>query len=405
MKRVTNLLRGVVEIRAEGMFPERLINLCAQHRVEFWGVEWLDEHTITFTTARPDRKQVRELGEKIGCTVTTGGGRGMPFFLARFRRRYACLVGLFLSLVCVTLLSNVIFTIDVEGAQAVPAAQVLGELRRQGLRPGVYGPGLDLNQMVQEAMLELDEVAWMTINLHGTRAQVIVREVVEKPELIEDEGCCDVVAEADGLITQLEVYAGQAQVKEGDTVMAGELLISGTVAMKPPDYSDQPVRYYQTWARGKIMARTWRTLEAKIPLTTTVKSYTGDEKRRYGLVIFGYPVDFYRNSSISWPFYDKIKTVYPLPGGEGQALPVAWVKEVIRGYELQRAEIDPQAAQTMLEEELSARLEKLVGETGKVKATRTAAKVKNGWLYVTLNAECEEEVGRERPAEESAAGA
>lgn len=399
MKKVTNLLRGVVEIRAEGAFPERLINLCAQHRVAFWGVEWLDEHTITMMVARPDRKRVRELGEKIGCTVTAGRGSGVPFFLARFRRRYAFLVGLFCSLVCVVLLSNVVFTIDVEGNQEIPTARILGELRRQGLRPGVYGPGLELNQLAQETILELEGVAWMTINLYGTRAQVIVREVVEKPELIEEEGCCDIIAGADGLITQLEVYSGQGMVKEGDTVAAGELLISGTVAMKPPEYSDQPVRYYQTWARGKVLARTWRTLEAKIPLTAGVKSYTGEGKRRYSLVIFGQSIDFYGNSSISWPFYDKIKTVYPLPGGEERALPVAWVREEIRSYELQPRDIDPAAAQTLLEEELSARLEKLVGNTGEVKAKGFSAKVREGWLYVTLNAECVEEVGRERPAE------
>ena len=231
MKKVTNLLRGVVEIRAEGPFPERLINLCAQHRLAFWGVEWLDEHTITLMVARPDRKQVRTLGEKIGCTVTTGRGRGVPFFLARFRRRYAFLLGLFCSLVCVVLLSNVVFTIDVEGNREISTARILGELRRQGLRPGVYGPGLELNQLAQETILELEGVSWMTINLYGTRAQVIVREVVEKPDLIEEEGCCDIIAEADCLITQLEVYAGQGVVREGETVAAGEVLISGTVTM------------------------------------------------------------------------------------------------------------------------------------------------------------------------------
>ena len=46
MKKVTNLLRGVVEIRAEGAFPERLINLCAQHRVAFWGVECEEFNTF-----------------------------------------------------------------------------------------------------------------------------------------------------------------------------------------------------------------------------------------------------------------------------------------------------------------------------------------------------------------------
>ena len=39
----------------------------------------------------------RALGEKVQCTVTPAGRSGVPFFLARFRRRYALLVGLALS--------------------------------------------------------------------------------------------------------------------------------------------------------------------------------------------------------------------------------------------------------------------------------------------------------------------
>ena len=89
-------------------------------------------------------------------------------------------------------------------------------------------------------------------------------------------------------------------------------------------YSDQPVRYYQTHARGRVEARTWRTLTASIPLTAQVKAYTGEEKSRFTLTVLGYPVEFYQNAGISWPWYDKISTVYQagLPGG--LTLPLSW---------------------------------------------------------------------------------
>ena len=40
MKRLINWLLGYVEVRAEGAFPERLLNLCAQNRLAFWGLSW-----------------------------------------------------------------------------------------------------------------------------------------------------------------------------------------------------------------------------------------------------------------------------------------------------------------------------------------------------------------------------
>ena len=399
MKNIINLAQGIVEVTAQGPFPERLVNLCAQHGVAFWGLAWQDVHTITFCLRRWELKRLRELGERVGCSIQVGTRKGLPYFIGRFRKRYAFLVGLSLSLLCVFLLSQVVLTVEVEGNETVPSAQILGELRRLGLRPGVYGPGLELKQMAQEALVELEELSWLNINLHGTRAQVIVREAVQPPEIIEEEGFSDIISKTDGIVTHIEPHRGDAVVKEGDTILMGDVLITGNVTMEPPEYSDQPPRYYQTRARGKVWARTWRTLTAQIPLTAQVKDYTGEEKSRYALNFFGRRVDFYRNSSISWPFYDKITNIYSVTMPSGAVLPLSLVREQSRAYQLQNVEVNREAAQTLLEQELHTRLLKLVGEEGTVESTQYSAQVSDGWLRVTLSAECQEEVGKEVSAD------
>ena len=75
-------------------------------------------------------------------------------------------------------------------------------------------------------------------------------------------------------MTHVEAEQGAAVVAEGDVVAKGDVLIAGTVTMEPPKYSDMPNRYYQTHARGRVWARTWRVLTAAIPLETRVKNYT-----------------------------------------------------------------------------------------------------------------------------------
>ena len=42
MKKLLNVLFGYVIVRGEGAFPERLLNLCGQHRLAFWELRWLD---------------------------------------------------------------------------------------------------------------------------------------------------------------------------------------------------------------------------------------------------------------------------------------------------------------------------------------------------------------------------
>ena len=285
MQWIVNRLRGELRVVARGPFPERLMNVCAQNGISFWALEWRDGHTLSMTVRQEDRKQLWKLAERGGCTVETEGSRGLPAFLARFRTRYAFLAGFALSLAAVCILSSFVLTIQVTGNETVPTGVILSELRRLGVRPGAYGPALERRQIAEEALLSLDELFDMGYEaifvgsgagLPGFLVQV--REAVQPPELTKEEGHYHVVSKADGIVTRVETMDGEAAVKEGDTVTEGEILISGTVSMEPPMYSDQPVRYYQTHARGRVEARTWRTLTASIPLTAQVKAYTGEEK-------------------------------------------------------------------------------------------------------------------------------
>ena len=98
MKRLMNLLRGTVVLCVTGPFPERLLNLCAQHRLDFWQLEWLDDHTVRFTARRHQLGRLEKLAERVECEIAVEQRRGLPDFLLRFRARYAFLVGLVLAL-------------------------------------------------------------------------------------------------------------------------------------------------------------------------------------------------------------------------------------------------------------------------------------------------------------------
>ena len=127
MRRLMNFLRGMVILRLTGPFPERLINLCAQEGIDFWAMEWPDEHTVRLTTRRYTLRRFKELARKAGCEVEQEGSRGLPDFLGRFRTRYTFLLGLAFALCAVSFLSRFVLTIDVTGNQEVPTAVILSQ--------------------------------------------------------------------------------------------------------------------------------------------------------------------------------------------------------------------------------------------------------------------------------------
>ena len=397
MRHLMNLIRGMVCVRLTGLFPERLINLCAQEGVEFWAMEWEDEHTVRFTTRRRTLGRLEELAGRVGCEVERESSRGLPDFLGRFRRRYAFLIGLVFALCAVSVLSRFILVVQVSGNECVSTAVILSQLRQLGVRPGVYGPGLDRKQLAQELMIQLDGLSWAALNLHGTRLEVLVREKVKTPERIDERRNVDIIAQADGIVTHVEPELGDAVVKEGDVVAKGDVLISGTVTLEPPQYSELPNRYYQTHARGRVWARTWRFLTAAIPVEAETKDYTGAEKSVWSVNFFGRRMKIFGNTGISWPMYDKITTVRPVTLPGGRELPLALHRETYREYLPRTVEVDREAAQALLEERLQEQLSALIGEDGTVESVRFSARISGGRLEVTLTAQCLEEIGEERP--------
>ena len=395
MQFIVNFLRGSVCFTVCGPFPERFLNLCAQNGVGFWGLVWLDAQTLELKVARRDTRKVRALAEKVGCEARAKGRKGVPFFLAGFRKRYALLIGLILSLAAAGLFSQFILTVEVSGNETVPSAVILMELSRQGVRPGAYGPGLDLRRISQEALRRIEGLSWMSVNLHGTRAEVLVRERSPSPTPRDETTPAHVVAAADGVLEEVEVLEGQALFREGQAVLAGEIVISGAVDLKEPQYAAVDAGQRLVHARGEVWAVTHRTLAACIPLEAQVKVYTGEEERRWSLSLLGRSVNFFGKASISSSGYDKMTTTHILTLPGGREVPLVLVETEYRAYETAAAPVRADAARAMLEERLLERLTALIGAEGSVLSTAFSAEEEDGMLTVTLTAQCREQIGRE----------
>ena len=394
MKKLINLLLGYGEWRIVGAFPERMLNLCAQHRLTFWHLRWTDSATFTFRTPLTARKQVEELARRAMCEAELLSRHGTGAFLTALRKRWGFLTGLALCLFAVSILSRFLLTVEVIGCKTVSPAVILSELHRLGVRPGAYGPSIDEGQTANEALLALPQLSYMVINLHGTRAEVIVEEAVPPPELLDENTPANVVAAADGIIVDIRADSGRALFAEGDIVAAGEVLIAGAMDLQEPQYSSIDLGWLVVRASGSVRARTWRTLEESVPISAWEKQYTGREATRYTLKILWKELDFFKNSSISYERYDKISCTRMLTVA-GREMPLGLTTVVIREYALAEVPLRVEDAEQRLTQILEQRLTSLMdANEGKVLRTDLVTRITDGTLTVTLLAECEEEIGR-----------
>ena len=393
MGSVVNALRGNLRLEAAGPFPERFLNICAANGVTFWGVEWLDEHTLRLSVARKDAARAEKLGARAICAVTVCSRTGLPFFLARFRRRYALLVGMALSLLAVCFCSRFILVIDVVGNERVTDERVISALRESGFGLGSYGPAVNEQELAHQVLDKVEELAFFSLRLHGVRAEAVVRERIEAPEVLDESRSADIYAVRGGLVTEVLEFAGAARVAEGNMVAPGDLLISGTVEYPSGTDPNQILRTDQVRANGEIWARTWRTLSVSAPLTEWEKEYTGAQAVRHALCLGEKRLNFYRRGGISFPEYDKITTVDRLTLSNGLTLPLSWVTETCSEYRLVEREADRDAREAELTDALTRRLAAAVGEQGQVLRSGCSVREEDGELIVTLEAECLEQIG------------
>lgn len=392
MQQAANFIRGWVELQVTGDSPEEFFNLCARQGLGFWRPRKGDKTTWTCRVSFLDWPRVAPLAQRTLCQVKLLRRSGVPGFLWKLRYRYALLAGLVLCLTAVGVMSRFVLTVQVSGNESVSTAAILTQLRAQGVRPGAFGPGLDTRQISHAVMLELPELSWMAINLHGTVCQVLVREGTPKPDILPEDKPAHIIAKYPGIITHIDTTSGQQLVEKGDTVAAGDTLIGSWVDFVEPQYYDGDMGGMTVRATGRVRARTWHTLQASMPLESQVKVLTGREKTRWSLEIFGQRVKFYPKGGIPYEKYDKIATYHTavLPGG--RVLPLSLKRTVCREYATESANLDREAAVEVLRQELGRRLATLADQEDILRVDWQVDET-DSMVTLTLLAECEQEIG------------
>ena len=385
--------RGSVLCEIRGAAPLRCLNALGEAGIEAKRAERADEFTLRLTLDERDYSPAAAIAARSQCELARISSRGGALLARRLRRRIALLTA---AVVCFALLaagSLFVWEIDISGCESVTEGEVRRALASAGVAEGSFWPAWDADAVKNHLLLEIPELAWAGVSVSGSRAEVRVRERIERPELASDGAPGSITAAASGIIERMEVYEGAPAVSVGDAVAAGETLVSGEMASAVGD-----TRYVR--ARAAVTARTYVELTACAPLKYG-RLLEADTHSRWSLIIGSGRVNFFRGSSQTPPGCGKIIEEYPLAWEGVFRLPVTLVRETVIEYSAQEAEEDPALLEQRLAEALQSRLERRLEGRGEALSVHFTARESGGALYVTLRAECREDIAVYTPAEGS----
>lgn len=380
-----NALPDWAEVLVRGAQPAAFLNRCAAAGIAIVSAEPLDDFTLRVRIPARSLPTAQHAAERSQCELKLLRAGGAAAAARRHRRRWAFAAALALVLAALVWSKLFLWEIRVSGNETVSSARILNALAECGVDRGSFWPTFTSDNLRSELLVRLPELAWATVNVSGSRAEVLVRERVAKPEIYDKSLPVSIRAEKTGFVTEVRALAGSACVKPGDAVGAGETLIS---AAAESAFSGTCLVH----ALGSVRAETYYELRAALPLEAAQKTPTGKKTTRWALVIGKNRWNFYGKSGFCGGNCDKMTQEYPLAVPGLFTLPVALVRETLTEYETAAAPRDCAAAVRAAEEQLHAELLRAIGADGEVKQERFSCAERDGVLTVCLRAVCAEDI-------------
>lgn len=317
-------ISGYVRVITEGYFIERLINSCLKSGIFIWNSKRKRATILETNVKIKDFKKFVKIAKQSKCRIKIKQKRGIPFIFNKYKKRKTFLIFLYIIIIGIFLLSNFIWNIEIEGNENISEEEIIGTLKKEGLKIGTLKNKIDTKEIVDKMRLDRDDLAWCGIELKGTNAIVKIVEAYRKPEIIEEDDYCNIIAKKDGIIVKINATNGTPIVKEGDVVKSGTVLIGGWLEGKHTG-----INYVH--ANGKIMAKVWYTQNEKVELEQEIASRTQNTENKFSVRINNFTINFYKTLS-KFEKYDTIEEIKKLKIFSNFYLPIELVKTT--NYEL-----------------------------------------------------------------------
>lgn len=386
-----NYIRGYVIIIAKGGGIERFINICTRRQILLWDIARKDSSSAVMKASLRGFMLMRPAARKSGCRVHIIKKCGLPFFLHRFRKRRGFRIGLLFFAVLIVFFTSMIWEIEIKGCSGHVAEQIMEVLEERNIGKGSFKIGLNPGRIAADILLNVENVAWAGVEIRGVKMTISVQNIIPKPEVVDQDQYCNLVAERDGLITGIEVLAGTLKVKEGDTVVKGQLLVSGTLESQNPEFGTRQVH-----ALGRITARTWYDVRVPLSYEHTKRIRTGRTHENTYIRILNLRLG--SGNREVFEDYDSVSYDKALRGPFNSEIPIGLTVEKLYEVTEKKVKLTDEEAEALALEKARLALSRELSPDCRVLDERVnILRSETGEACLELILECEEDIAGQEP--------
>lgn len=344
--------RGYINIKVEGYFIERFLNLCMNRGIEVWNIKRINDAELTVNIKYKDYSDVEEISKITRCRLIKNYEKGIPDIETRYKKRKVFALIFILASLFIYLYSARIWQIEIVGDFKIPIEELWNELNNEGVKVGIRKSKLDYDKIKNNIYVRRNDIAWMGFDIKGTKAYV---EFVERSNIestpLKDEPC-NIVSDKDGIVHKILVKSGQKLVNVGDVVTKGQTLISGYISSE--ENTGRLVH-----SDGEIILKTWYTNKVTVPYEKDLVNKTGSKERKYNLEIGNIKINLI-NSGTKFEKYDTITVSNKLKLFNKFELPIKLTELTYEELEIDTVKYTKTQAENIAKSEAITGLKKLI---------------------------------------------
>ena len=276
-----------------------------------------------FTLRRKDKRRFLSYATSR-IRFELGAALGVYGYVERNSRRYGLLAAILTVMALFFLTRGLVWDVRVSGNSTLTEQAVVDTLGEHGLSVGSRWRRIDKNIIETTLLSEHPEIAWLSVNRRGTVAYV---ELIESENVGKEEEIAplysNIVAKCDGVVEEITVKCGEAAVKVGDVVKAGDILISGVVE------SQNGVGFCR--AEGTVRASVATEISAVAQREVTERVESRRRLAHIRIIIFNFSINIFKNYGNSVDTCDIIEKIRDFALFNGTRLPIS----VVTVYEME----------------------------------------------------------------------
>lgn len=295
---IDRLKQGFIIIEVKVYNPEKFINFLWYKGIRVKNIQRVDISTLVMEVPYGDYKYINSIAKRSEAKVKVISKKGLAFFLMRIRTSFSLVFGVIMFLTLLYFLSMFIWAIEIDTNRYIPPFEVRKQLKTLGIVPGIKKSKLNVYDLEKKIEDINGEVMWVRARIEGSTLKIKIEEKVNPPKNIVQPNNNDVIAKMDGEVVRIYTTSGTAQVKGGDVVKKGQVLIKGIEGKEGFEYT--------TAAEGKVLANTFYERMMELQVSGEIITRTGEKQEEMYFEILGKKI-YIKKAIKKFKDYDKIE--------------------------------------------------------------------------------------------------